>query len=302
MNSDKLYVVTCVFNPENYQSRYRLYRNFVDYVNQFANVELWTVELVFGDQSFAVTQANNPHHIQLKTTEVLWYKENLLNIGIGRLPADARYIAWIDADIEFETATWAEDTMRALDQHAFVQMFKRANDLGPDGQVISSNKGFVYKWLKGSWDPKNRGRSGLAWAATREALDAVGGLIDWGIVGSGDWFMAFSLTDQMAESSLQVKSGGYSLSSMQAWADRCTRYINQNVGYVDGVINHFWHGKKSDRGYNWRWRILSENQFDPLHDLEYHANGLIKLKASKPKLLEDIRFYFQSRNEDAKET
>ena len=298
---NKLYVVTCVFNPEGYKSRYKLYNNFVEYLNKFHNVELWTVELIFEGQDFAVTNEKCPTHIQLKTNEVLWYKENLLNIGISKLPPQAKYIAWIDADIEFENEEWVKDTIVALNRHSFVQLFKEANDLGPDGEIVSHDKSFVYKWINGTWDPKKRGRSGLAWAATREALNNVGGLIDWGIVGSGDWFMAFSLTNQMADSSLHTKSGGHSSASMKAWADKCTQYINKNVGYVDGTINHFWHGKKSDRGYNWRWKILSENEFNPLSDLEYHQNGLIKLKANKPKLLEDIKLYFQSRTEDKQE-
>ena len=31
----------------------------------------------------------------------MWIKENLINIGINNLPANADYVAWCDADIEF---------------------------------------------------------------------------------------------------------------------------------------------------------------------------------------------------------
>ena len=267
-------------------------------MSKFPNVELWTVELTFEGQDFAVTQDDCPQHIQLKTDEVLWYKENLLNIGISKLPPEAKYIAWIDADIHFEQDTWAEDTMRTLDTHPFVQMFERANDLGPSGEIISSDKGFINRWLNNDWNPKKRGRSGLAWAATRSTLDCLNGLIDWGIVGSGDWFMAFSLTEQIHESSLNSKSGGFSGEAIQQWADKCKLCVDGKVGYVPGVINHNWHGKKSNRGYNTRWRILSENKFNPINDLGYRENGLIKLNAHKPQLLEDIKQYFQSRDED----
>ena len=297
-NNDKLYVVTSIFNPQEYQSRYRLYNNFADYIKQFENVELWTVELIFEGQNFVVTQSDCPQHIQLKTDEILWYKENLLNIGIQHLPVEAKYIAWIDADIVFENPNWSADTIAALDQYPFVQMFEEALDLGPDGEVVGRDKSFIYKWLNGNENPKKRGRSGLAWAATRDALDCVGGLIDWGIVGSGDWFMAFSLTQQVTDSSLNRKSGGFSGQAIQAWADLCKKCVAGNVGYVTGSIKHNWHGKKSNRGYNWRWKILSENKFNPIEDLGYKENGLIKLKSHKPQLLEDIQQYFQSRDED----
>lgn len=295
--TDKLYIVTSVFNPESYKSRYKLYHNFVEYLKQFPNVELWTVELAFEGQDFAVTQADCPQHIQLKTDEVLWYKENLLNIGISQLPADAKYIAWIDADVHYEGNTWPEDTMRALDQNPFVQMFTHAKDLGPDGEVVSQDRGFIYRWATGDWDKKKRGRSGLAWAATQEGLNNVGGLIDWGIVGSGDWFMAFALTDQMTDSSLHHKSGGHSSDAIKLWNDKCARYI-KNVGYVNATICHNWHGKKSNRGYNTRWKILSDNKFNPITDLGYRKNGLIHLESHKPQLLEDIKEYFHSRDED----
>jgi hypothetical protein len=297
-SNEKLYIVTCVFNPESYKSRYRLYNNFAEYINKFENAELWTVELAFEGQEFAVTQADCPRHIQLKTNEVLWYKENLLNIGISRLPADAKYIAWIDADIDFVEEDWVEKTIAALNEHTMVQMFKVANDLGPDEEIITSAKSFVYKWLKNESTDNNRGRSGLAWAATREALDSVGKLIDWGIVGSGDWFMAFAATDQITKGNLDKKTGGYSGEALKDWAARCETHINKNVGFVNLTLNHHWHGKKSNRGYNWRWQILSENQFNPLTDLDYHPNGLIKLRTHKPKLLEGIKNYFQSRDED----
>ena len=71
--NEKLYVITCIFNPENYQSRYKLYHNFEEYLKKFDNVELYTVELAIGGQDFAVTSENCPRHIQLRTNEVLWY-------------------------------------------------------------------------------------------------------------------------------------------------------------------------------------------------------------------------------------
>ena len=298
---DKLYIVTSIFNPEGYRSRYKLYYQFAEYIQQFPNAELWTVELAFAGQDFAVTNADCPQHIQLRTDKPLWYKENLLNIGISRLPTDARFIAWIDADVHFEETTWVEDTIEKLKEHPFVQMFRQAKDLGPNGEIVSQDRSFVHRWLTGDYTEKKRGRSGLAWAATREALTSVGGLIDWGIVGSGDWFMAFALTEQITDSNLSTKSGGYSRDAIMLWANRCQQYIKKNLGYVDLTVYHNWHGKKINRGYNTRWLILSENQFNPLTDLEYAENRLIQLGADKPKLLADIKEYFHSRNEDDEE-
>ena len=298
-STDKLYLVTCIFNPESYKSRYRLYDEFKTYISQFKNVELHTVELVFGDQPFAVTSPDDPCNLQLRTDEVLWFKENLLNIGIKNLPPEAKYICWIDADIKFSNTFWAKDTMEALDKYDVVQMFDKAHDLGPDGSFMTSDLSFINRWQNNNFTEKKRGRSGFAWAATRPALEKLGYLIDWGIVGSADWFMAFALTDQVTDENLQTKSGGHSHDALFTWVNRCREHIKKNVGYVSGSVYHSYHGKKADRGYNTRWKILVENAFNPDEDLEYDSQGLIRIKTDKPKLREDIKDYFHSRNEDA---
>jgi len=294
---DKLYIVTCVFNPENYHSRYVLYNNFAKYISQFQNVEMHTIELAFNDQEFAVTTPDNPNHIQLRTDEILWFKENLLNICIQNLPEDAKYVAWIDADIHFLNQNWVQDTIDKLKEYPFVQMFEDADDLGPNGDVISNDKGFIHRWIHKTATDKKRGRSGLAWAATMKALKDVGYLIDWGIVGSADWYMAFSLTDQLKDDNLDHKTGGYSGDALKMWDDK-VKHHDHRVHYVKGRVQHFWHGKKSDRGYNWRWKILSENKFNPITDMGYRENGLIHINVNKPKLMEDIINYFKSRKED----
>ena len=38
---------------------------------------------------------------------------------------------------------------------------------------------------------------GLAWACTRPAWDAVGGLVDFAVWGGGDWHMAHALTERV---------------------------------------------------------------------------------------------------------
>ncbi len=73
-------VVTCVFNPRGFASRYRLYRQFAHYV-ALAGVRLVTVEVALGDRPFAVTSTENPDDVQLRTAWELWHKERALNIG-----------------------------------------------------------------------------------------------------------------------------------------------------------------------------------------------------------------------------
>jgi hypothetical protein len=86
------------------------------------------------------------------------------------------------------------------------------------------------------------------------------------------------------------------LSEFQA---KCGEFVNLNVGYVDGCAIHYWHGPKSKRGYGTRWKILIDNGFDPDKDLTYDGNGLYIVNPTKTKMLEELKEYFASRDEDS---
>ena len=72
-----------------------------------------------------------------------------------------------------------------------------------------------------------------------------------------------------------------------------------DVGYLPGTIHHYWHGKKVDRKYLDRWEILLRNNFDPDVDISYNDRGIINLTGNKPQLRDQLRMYFQQRNEDS---
>src|SRR4051812_1786519 len=98
-----LYVVTAFFNPQQYASRPRLYRRFVEHI-QASGAKLLTVEAAFGAHSYQVTTADDPFHVQVRTDQILWHKEAMINLGIQRLKhvaPESRFIGWFDADITF---------------------------------------------------------------------------------------------------------------------------------------------------------------------------------------------------------
>jgi hypothetical protein len=69
------------------------------------------------------------------------------------------------------------------------------------------------------------------------------------------------------------------------------------IGYTPGRLEHWFHGAKKKRGYWDRWQILVKHKYDPMQDLAYTAEGLIKLKGKK-KLEHDIMLYNRNRGED----
>jgi hypothetical protein len=299
MKAELLHVVTVVTNPRRFNSRYKLYREFAKRVTD-AGCPLYTVECALGERPHVLTEPNNPRHVQLRSRHELWHKENMINIGIQRLPHDWKYVAWLDSDILFTVPNWAEEIVHQLQHYDFVQVFSEAIDLGPNYEVVQKHHGYVYSWRQNRvyTSAYSNWHSGYGWAARREAVDAIGGLIEIGILGAADRHMAAALVGKMDES-LPPDAPTKYREEIELWQARALAHVNYNVGYLPGTILHYWHGKKADRGYKSRWQILIEEDFDPRVDLKKDAQGLWQLTPRNPKLRDKIRAYFQSRNEDS---
>ncbi len=306
MRPDLLHVVTCVSNPVRYRSRWRLYERFAAQMER-AGVRLLTVELAYGERPFEVTRPGRRDHVQLRSRSELWSKENLLNIGFAHLPEGWRYAAWIDADVEFQNPDWAGETVERLQLFDALQLFSHAVDLDPEHQVLGCCKpktGFMHAWWHGlpasrhyddgNWHP------GYAWAVRRDAYVALGGLMDFCVLGSADRHMAMSLIGKGGLSVHRKVSPAYKRRVL-AWQERAERSVRRNVNYVPGLLTHWWHGKKKDRRYVERWQILADHDFDPDLDLrrDWAQHGLLELGDAKTGLRDDIRRYLRARNEDS---
>ncbi len=302
MPNRNLYVVTCISNPVRYKTRYDLYHKFAKHMEQ-SGVILYTTEMAFGDRDFAITERDNPRHIQVRSFFELWHKENMLNLAIQRLPADWEYVAWIDADVLFHRPDWAEETIQQLQHYQFLQLFSHATDLNPSFEPIGKTQnGFVYDWYQNPDHVRKGGYAtfshpGYAWAARREALDYCGGLIDLGILGSGDRHMACGMIGKASHSFNHGVHPHYKDMVLE-WERRCETFVKRDIGYVSGAISHFWHGSKQNRGYKDRWKILVDHQYDPYRDIKRDVQGLYQLDDDKIGLRDDIRRYFRSRQED----
>lgn len=305
----RLWIVTAIFNPHRFRSRYRLYKTFAERVAA-AGAQLVTVEIAFGNRCFEVTSGDNPYHVQLTTEEELWHKERALNIAVQRvlqLDPKAEYIAWVDADVSFARSDWVQETLHKLEHHPVVQMFSETVFLGPNEEVLwkarSIAKGYG-DFGKPVWNCPERAlyglkdHPGLAWAFRRRALDQMGGFLDFCIAGSGDLHMVGAWSGNYLLGHPQSLSSGYKR-ALKTWADRADAVVKRNYGYVQGLVLHHWHGKAKDRGYDKRWDIMVRHQFDPWSDLIKDTQGLWRFAESKTALALDLRRSLQQRNEDS---
>lgn len=306
--NNNLYVITVVSNPLRYRSRYKLYREFAERIHA-AGATLITVEAAFADRPYEVTEDNNPNHIRVRTKSEIWNKENLVNIGLRHLPEDWQYVAWIDADVMFTRPDWVKETVHQLHHYQVVQLFSETIDVDDSFNQISKHgsipmKGMVYQYHKTgeilNEYNKHSGHCGYAWACTRQAMELMDGLIDFSIVGSGDFQMACAFMDDIRRSVNYPCSPEY-LSGLVAWGERVKK-LRKNVGFVEGLLIHNFHGLKSSRGYSTRWKILVDNQFNPRTDLRKDWQGLNYLVDDDTdrymNLRDELKAYFRSRNED----
>ena len=124
---NSLAVVTVIFNPIKYKSRYELYHKFDEHMSR-SGVTLLTIECIFDCpeslglplQKFEITREKDPRHLQVRAPSVLWLKENLINIAVKRLPDYIEYVAWLDADIEFQVGSPSNKAKR----ESFFCLFK----------------------------------------------------------------------------------------------------------------------------------------------------------------------------------
>lgn len=316
-----LYVVIPIFNPKQYKTRYRLYFDFMGRMKYYATtnktkIEIYVIEAAFANRPFVVTQKNNPNHIQVRSNSEIWLKENLINIAVSHLPQSWKYMAWIDADISFSNHTWVDDTIAGLQHHPIVQLFQTAVDLGPDGEFLQMHHGFAYMYKTShklmfesqEIQSKEKGKikynekhPGFAWAITKRAFNQLGGLLDIGILGACDHHCALAFIGRVRDSVHQGVTQGYK-NRLYNYEILCNEYISGNIGYVNGSIHHYWHGKKKNRFYIDRWSILVKNKYDPDTDLKKEWNGVyaLDLYSTRQKTLaREIQDYFSLRNEDS---
>ena len=310
---DTLYVVTAVFNPQRYRSRWKLYKNFERYVLDSKQAHLVTIECSYAERATCIDQGSNHTVIHVQTEHEIWIKENLLNLAIQRLPRDWKYVAWIDADVIFARPDWVGETLQKLQHHQVIQMWSQAFDLSPKFEMIKQHTGFMYCYKNNIPNKNKRMRlpdyseteegsywhPGFAWAARREAIDHLGGLVDWSVLGGGDMFMAYALVGQLNKRTMPNSLGPNGVRLLEEWQNRADTHIRKNVGYIDGLLLHYWHGKKVDRRYNDRGQILVQCKFDPELDLKRDWQGLFQLTQRSPDLRDEIRKYFKARNEDS---
>jgi hypothetical protein len=301
-DEDFLYVILPYFNYCKFQRRKQLFMEFVERIRSNPRIRIVITECKHATEREFDLPPRIPSvylHLAFVTQDLIWIKENLINLAVQKLPERWKYMAWVDADISFMQQDWAETTMDSLDTYDVVQMFQTCVNLGPTGEALKIDQSFGYMHV-GSGQPYHKTarygfwHPGFAWACTRQAYETMGGLVDFAILGSGDRHMALALIHRVDDSYPSHMTNSYKR-RLQDFQDRC---MLLKLGYVPGTILHHWHGRLVDRRYVERWTILTKGEYMPSLDVFQDKNGLLQLTQRGKRLSQPLSEYFAGRQED----
>jgi hypothetical protein len=305
-----LWAITSYFNPARYRRRLE---NFQEFRRRLA-VPLLAVELGYGDR-FELGDDDADILVRLRGRDVLWQKERLLNVALGRLPDECTAVASLDCDVIFGREDWAAAARALLERFSAVQLFARVHYLRRDwvpGRALREAEDFAQESSasaigRGS-DPASALASvfqrdagvvapGFGWAFRREVVERHG-FYDACIVGGGDNAMAcaaFGCPEAVV--GVQVMNPAQQ-TRYRAWASPFHRSVAGQVGCLDGDLFHLWHGRLEDRGTRQRHLGLGQFRFDPRHDIALDDAGCWRWSSDKPDLHAYVRQYFATRRED----
>lgn len=235
----------------------------------------------------------SPHVLTCQPGTGLWQKERLINHAVANLPGGYDTIAWIDGDLHFHNDNWPEDLEAALRTDRVVQLFSDVIRLNANGSIQDGHRRCSASGINqpGGPDPQC---PGFAWAARRELWDH-GGLYDGDIIGGGDSAAFHGWVNRPWSRHRTPDQDRH----YHAWLNQSTGYVQGRVGFIPGLIVHSWHGEIKNRQYVDRYRILSEEQFNPYQHIRIAHEGHWEWTAAAPERLRSrMRDYFTSRRDD----
>jgi hypothetical protein len=301
--SGDFWAITSYFNPAGFKRRRINYRRF----RERMALPLLALELAF-DRPFELSPGDADILIQLRGGDVMWQKERLLNLALDALPPECDTIVGVDCDVIFADDAWIEKTTRLLDGFALVHPFSLLYHMGPDwtpeqhaaaplyarrSAVFLAREEPLAEVLKGI-----RIAYGFAWAA-RRALFRNCRFYDACIIGGGDFALTCAAYHQI-DVALRYHhmDGTRRHEHFLSWAEPFARAVGADIGYVDGVLMHLWHGAISNRHYVDRVDGLAAFGFDPYADLAIGPAGAWHWNSDKPDMHDYVRDYFAARRED----
>jgi hypothetical protein len=307
-----VWALTTYYNPAGYRRRLLNYKEF----KKRLNVPLLTVELSTSG-SYELSESDADILVRVPANSILWQKERLLNVGIEKLPPEARFVAWLDCDVIFHDGDWFRKVPSVLESMLITQCFSDFIDLPkdilpeslevmpePDGHsvahLVSSGLWSIEDFRPPTTIEVRYGAPGLAWAGRREVIQSLG-FYDAMILGSGDRALASAAYGRFDDAIFTARLSPERARHYLRWAEPFYAQVQGRVGVIEGRLFHLWHGDLEDRRYLQRHKDLAQLNFDPNSDIRIGKDGPWEWTTTSSKKVRDlVRDYFKSRHEDGR--
>jgi hypothetical protein len=312
VSEEPLWAITSYYNPLGYDSRLNNYHRF----REGLSVPLIAVEWSC-DGNTDLGPGDADVLIQVESPDVLWQKERLLNLALEAVPRSCTAIAWLDCDLVFEEADWAQRAVKLLDTFPLVQPFSTLYEmpwrqdqgkLDPKNAYASAlgimsalSTGAVDRdVLRGNLRLTPGCASGGAWVASREVLEAHHNFYDACILGSGNRAMFCAAVNRFDDAIDYLVMNESWAEHYRIWARSCYEAIRGDIGFTEGCVFHLWHGNLADRNYAGRHKAFQRFAFDPYQDIAIAPSGCWRWDSVKHDMHQYVGDYFKFRREDVK--
>jgi len=253
-----------------------------------ANIPYYIGEVLFENQE-SINVSNEDNIFTYKTDSYMFYKENIINILLDKIPSHYTKICMMDADIMFQNKFWYNMISSSLNKLTICHPFNESVFLDKRRQPINIKKSIIE-----IHDDGNRGHPGFIWAFNKEWL-LKNKLFELSIIGGGDTIFASSILN---------------LSHNKDWLNESyNNYLKefnhpQKIGNIGLTVFHLYHGDVNNRQYKSRNQLMIDllsyyNFTDISQLLEKNEDGLLKWNEKyKDKCNEILLTFFKNRKDD----
>jgi hypothetical protein len=273
-------------------------------------IPVYAAELVFDEQDFQLTSQDATFLLQLKSKDVMFQKERMLNLLLQKLPTEYDNVVWMDCDIFFLDDNWPNRVESKLKEFHVIQPYtysiglpncelsrvSEANwiiyNCQGDGRLIRSFA--YYENTRRSYSSFHNGHVGYIWAARREFMDKHK-FYDAIITGAGDLFMTMAFSGHFWWIDITPQFNGISNKAcfhFFDWGIPVWQETKGKIGYTFDLVVHLWHGDVAHRNYLSHSRNLQLNDFDPTVDLALDENGCWRWNSKKHNLHRALKEIF----------
>ena len=250
-----------------------------------ANIPYFIGEVAYKKHAHVFAPAD--HIFQYRSESCMFYKENLVNLVVSRLPPQYTKITLLDADILFAEADWYNIVSKKLDTSAAIQPYSEAGYLNLQFHTTETKKSYA--------SSPGGGHNGFAWSFQRPWLET-NPLFECAIIGGGDTMLKHRLIQKPLQPIHKIYEKDFN------------KYNPGNtapIGFCQLKIYHLPHGTIENRQYGTRTKELTTKlgsmNIGSISDvLVKREDGLLEWKeAHRTALNTHMMAYFSRRNDDA---